>query len=622
MNSGLYNSALGDYSMLFGRKKRMPDIITSLEKEKVSTAWKLNLGFAAIVMLSIFAVEMTSFAMISNSMLSHAKASSKELIKQTSKNIEVILTGFDELAMTLSRDNTLAEHISVYDDIEDIHFRAENERGIESILNNYAKTRTDIADIAVVSDKGSYITSGVVRPKVDMDINNSYAVKTFRESDKQSLWLDTYTSDIDSTFSHSEKGQVFSIIKGIYTSSSLKSQGTLIVNITEAYLFSLIADIKPSDNGKIYIIGSDGNYVLNPVDRLKNGTKADLEFVVDILGRDSNGEIKKIDGEEYLVTYNTIRDIKGTKLEWTIVEITPVSEITSSVTEAGMRLFFIGIGCVAIGFILIGLMTGFYNRYLNRSYSEKHSIALERERLASLGQLIGGIAHNFKTPIMSISGGLEALKDLIDEYDSSIGDPQVTGEDHHEIAAEMRDWVCKIKPYCGYMSDIISTVKGQAGNMNKSDDASFTVEELLKRVDILMDHELKKFFCELRMDVKVDKDTVIRGEINNLVQVMNNLISNAIESYNGKEGKIDLSISKKGQEMDILLKDYGCGIPENVKKKLLKEMITTKGKNGTGLGLYMSYSTIKGNFGGTMRIKSEEGEGTEICISIPCTAKA
>ena len=61
-------------------------------------------------------------------------------------------------------------------------------------------------------------------------------------------------------------------------------------------------------------------------------------------------------------------------------------------------------------------------------------ILMEKERLASLGQLIGGIAHNLKTPIMSISGGIEGLKDLINEYDDSIGDEQVTDEDHHQIA--------------------------------------------------------------------------------------------------------------------------------------------------------------------------------------------
>jgi len=69
-----------------------------------------------------------------------------------------------------------------------------------------------------------------------------------------------------------------------------------------------------------------------------------------------------------------------------------------------------------------------------------------------------------------------------------------------------------------------------------------------------MSHELKKFSCELRLDIKVDEDTTIKGEINNLVQVLNNLISNSIESYNGKEGKIDLSVSKNGQELEIVVK--------------------------------------------------------------------
>jgi len=57
---------------------------------------------------------------------------------------------------------------------------------------------------------------------------------------------------------------------------------------------------------------------------------------------------------------------------------------------------------------------------------------------------------------------------------------------------------------------------------------------------------------------------------------------------------------------------------KNVADRLFKEMITTKGKNGTGLGMYMSYSTIKGRFGGTMSFTTREGGGTTFFISIPC----
>ena len=107
---------------------------------------------------------------------------------------------------------------------------------------------------------------------------------------------------------------------------------------------------------------------------------------------------------------------------------------------------------------------------------------MERERLASLGQLIGGIAHNLKTPIMSISGAAEGLSDLVKEYDSSIDDPDVNSQDHHDIAKDMNSWIVKIKDYTEYMSDIITTVKGQAVNLSNEEDISFTIEELLKRV--------------------------------------------------------------------------------------------------------------------------------------------
>ena len=63
---------------------------------------------------------------------------------------------------------------------------------------------------------------------------------------------------------------------------------------------------------------------------------------------------------------------------------------------------------------------------------------------------------------MSISGAAEGLTDLIKEYDSSIGDPEVTNEDHHDIVKDMEVWVEKIKDYTAYMSDVLTAVKGQA----------------------------------------------------------------------------------------------------------------------------------------------------------------
>lgn len=284
---------------------------------------------------------------------------------------------------------------------------------------------------------------------------------------------------------------------------------------------------------------------------------------------------------------------------------------------------------------------------------DNQSVLMEKERLATLGAMIGGVAHNLKTPIMSIAGATEGLEDLVNEYKNSVGDPEVTVEDHHAIAGDMMDWVKKIRSYDGYMSDIITAVKGQAVNMNDNQDESFTVDELLSRVNILMKHELKEGQVALNEQVSIDNSVKFDGNVNSLVQVVNNLISNAIQSYppvdpsealsatgssfikgNGADNgsgaaigqkitniqtsrTIDLIISSKNDNILISVVDHGSGMTDEVKNKLFKEMITTKGHNGSGLGLFMSYSTVKGNFHGDMNFTSELGKGTTFNIILP-----
>ena len=215
------------------------------------------------------------------------------------------------------------------------------------------------------------------------------------------------------------------------------------------------------------------------------------------------------------------------------------------------------------------------------------------------------------------------------------------------------EWIEKIRSYDNYMSDIITAVKGQAVDMSESKNEAFTIEELLSRVNILMRHELKAALVTINEDIQLDKNTIIYGNVNSLVQVLNNLIANAIYAYgpadsfqttnasgssfikgNGSElgsskaigqkvedisvsRTIDLIISEKDSNIMISVIDHGCGMTDEVKDKLFKQMITTKGHNGSGLGLFMSYSTIKGNFQGDISFSSEVGKGTQFNIMIP-----
>lgn len=253
-----------------------------------------------------------------------------------------------------------------------------------------------------------------------------------------------------------------------------------------------------------------------------------------------------------------------------------------------------------------------------KTIEDNQSMLMEKERLASLGQMIGGIAHNLKTPIMSIAGATEGLTDLTKEYDISIGDPTVTNEDHHAIVKDMNEWIDKIKEYTEYMSNVITAVKGQAVNFADETSDSFTINESIKYIDVLMKHELKNALVSLNVDIQTDPNISIKGNINSFVQVINNLISNAIQAYSNQTNKvIDFIITKENNNIQFIIQDYGSGIPKSVQDRLFKEMITTKGKNGTGLGLFMSYSNIRAHFNGNMTFESKEGKGTKFVITIP-----
>lgn len=270
----------------------------------------------------------------------------------------------------------------------------------------------------------------------------------------------------------------------------------------------------------------------------------------------------------------------------------------------------------------IGDLTINFNKILDlekqyvETIKQNQDILVENERLSSLGQLIGGIAHNLKTPIMSVSGYLVAIEKLADEFKESIGNPMVTKEDYEDITREMKEWIEKSKDYMTYMTEVINAAKGQAVSMNANTIGSFSVKELILRTQILMKEELKKYNCNLNIKLNVNENTEIKGELSAIVQVLDNLISNAMQAYGTNEGEINLTANEDAEKIYIEIQDFAGGIPEHIKDKLFKEMITTKGKDGTGLGLYMCYSTIKGKFNGDIRFESQTGVGTTFYITL------
>jgi DNA-binding LacI/PurR family transcriptional regulator/signal transduction histidine kinase len=244
----------------------------------------------------------------------------------------------------------------------------------------------------------------------------------------------------------------------------------------------------------------------------------------------------------------------------------------------------------------------------------------EKERLTSLGQLIGGISHSFNTPIMSISGACVGLEDLLRELKESVGDSKVTTEDYYEIAQEMQSWLNNLKGNNSYMSEVINAIKNQAVQLNASTSDEFTMEELMSKINLFINNDLKVNKYKFNIISNIDRNTKIRGELSNLTMVIYNLIINASESYLGKRDRefiIDFSVNKNKDSLMFTIKDYGKGIEDNIKSRIFKQMVTTKGKNGNGLSLLLSFSAIKGRFKGDMWFETSEDQGTTFYISIP-----
>ncbi len=250
---------------------------------------------------------------------------------------------------------------------------------------------------------------------------------------------------------------------------------------------------------------------------------------------------------------------------------------------------------------------------------QQHQIRMmQQERLASLGQMVGGLAHNLKTPIMSIAGGVSSIENLIKESESSIGDPDITNEDFLEIYLEMHGWNQRIREACAYMSDIITTVKEQASSMEAEYNVPFKFEDVVRRTEMLLRHELLQTNCKVDYSNAVGPFIITQGDINSMVQVIINLVDNA--AYAMKDnggGTIRLITSLVDNNLAIKILDTGSGIPEEVRKRVFQAMITTKGSSGSGIGLYISKLILEARFSARIEFGDNPGGGTIFTVTIP-----
>ena len=243
------------------------------------------------------------------------------------------------------------------------------------------------------------------------------------------------------------------------------------------------------------------------------------------------------------------------------------------------------------------------------------------EKLASLGKLVAGIAHQLSTPIGNIRTISSSLHDETQSFIQSITSGNVTKTALNDFLHSSLQSNQLIEQSTAKAADLISNCKKAAINRNQASRAQFNLADTLEELLALRMDSLNKSNIRLRVEVPVQirLDSFPAA----ITQIINYLIDNAImhgfENYS--EGLISLKAKLNGNAVSIVFRDNGYGIsPENIAKAFDPFFTAHLQHEGCGLGLYIIYNLVTGILGGTIELESTEGEYTEIRILIPATA--
>ena len=227
-------------------------------------------------------------------------------------------------------------------------------------------------------------------------------------------------------------------------------------------------------------------------------------------------------------------------------------------------------------------------------------VMLKNESLVMLGELAGGVAHDINTPISAIKSGLLIFKST------------AKSDDEKMLVERMDSCANKIVT-------LTNSLRNQIRNIGSNEISDVNITSVIKDVSVIIHNELTKHRVNLNLDIK--KDLTVKGNSAKLSQVVTNIIVNAVQAYEDKGGEVNVVVDEKNNNAVISIEDFAGGIPEHIRDNIGKNILTTKGVNGTGFGLYLAFSVITGAFGGEITFETEEGKGTTFYITIPMKNK-
>jgi signal transduction histidine kinase len=253
-----------------------------------------------------------------------------------------------------------------------------------------------------------------------------------------------------------------------------------------------------------------------------------------------------------------------------------------------------------------------------RAIQENQEKLLISEKLASLGRLTASIVHEMNTPLAAVRAALVDLGKLVTEYQDSVGDADVTVEDHGEIGKEMRQTIGLASSAAERAALFVRGIKAQTRDMGPHEGRAFNVVSSIREALLLLGHATRKGNCRAVFEPPAEQIELFGSPVR-FSQVVTNLVENAVDASLAKGGgtiKVLVTIQDHGLTLEV--GDAGTGIPPEVLPRIFEPMFTTKPfGQGTGLGLSIVHDIVTGDFGGSVVVDSQLGAGTTFTIRFP-----
>ncbi|MBI9092731.1 MAG: GHKL domain-containing protein [Desulfobacterium sp.] len=242
----------------------------------------------------------------------------------------------------------------------------------------------------------------------------------------------------------------------------------------------------------------------------------------------------------------------------------------------------------------------------DRELEELNAHLIQTDKMAALGKMAAGVAHEINNPLGIIATKAGWMRDLLEE------EAFRNSDNFKEYDGALR----KIEEHVERAGKVTHNMLGFARSMEPVMER-VNINGVLKKTLEFLDHHAQ--INNIRINTGFD-DAIpeIMSDRSQLQQVFLNIINNAVDAIE-KQGTITVETAKNAETLVIDIKDTGKGIPDTVKKRIFDPFFTTKAaEKGTGLGLSITYRIIE-KLGGTIRVKSRKGKGTCFTVVLPLT---